>query len=113
VNRIWWVTGILLVGLILGCTGGEEEEPEWRVPSPAPTPTSVKGIGGVKITPTTTKPPTTKPPKTATQPAPPVEDAYYASCAEAIKAGKALIRRGQPGYRLGLDRDNDGIACDK
>ena len=23
------------------------------------------------------------------------------------------IKKGQPGYRPGLDRDNDGIACDK
>ncbi|WCV10803.1 excalibur calcium-binding domain-containing protein [Corynebacterium silvaticum] len=23
------------------------------------------------------------------------------------------MRRGEPGYRSGLDGDNDGIACDK
>ncbi|MFI6938539.1 excalibur calcium-binding domain-containing protein [Streptomyces sp. NPDC050418] len=28
-------------------------------------------------------------------------------------AGAAPIYRGQPGYRSGLDRDGDGIACDR
>ncbi|MFK0252042.1 excalibur calcium-binding domain-containing protein [Streptomyces sp. NPDC090445] len=37
----------------------------------------------------------------------------YKSCAEAKAAGAAPIRRGQPGYSRSLDRDNDGIACDK
>ncbi|MFJ3926704.1 excalibur calcium-binding domain-containing protein [Streptomyces sp. NPDC090022] len=37
----------------------------------------------------------------------------YRNCAEAKAAGAAPIRRGQPGYGKHLDRDNDGIACDK
>jgi hypothetical protein len=37
---------------------------------------------------------------------------YYASCAEARAAGAAPLFRGQPGYRSGLDRDNDGVACE-
>ncbi len=36
----------------------------------------------------------------------------YASCAAVRAAGKAPIRRGQPGYSLRLDRDGDGVACD-
>ncbi|WP_327139984.1 excalibur calcium-binding domain-containing protein [Nocardia sp. NBC_01327] len=39
--------------------------------------------------------------------------AYYSSCAEARRAGVAPLRRGDPGYRPGLDRDGDGIACEK
>ena len=39
--------------------------------------------------------------------------AYYANCTDAKAAGAAPIYSGQPGYRAGLDRDNDGIACDK
>ncbi|WP_308120289.1 excalibur calcium-binding domain-containing protein [Streptomyces bambusae] len=38
---------------------------------------------------------------------------YYRTCADAKAAGAAPIRRGQPGYGKHLDRDNDGIACDK
>jgi Protein of unknown function (DUF1524)/Excalibur calcium-binding domain len=45
--------------------------------------------------------------------APPVTSGvYYANCAAARAAGVAPIHRGQPGYRSGLDRDNDGIACE-
>ncbi|WP_260618175.1 excalibur calcium-binding domain-containing protein [Streptomyces sp. WAC07149] len=38
---------------------------------------------------------------------------YYKNCDAAKAAGAAPIRRGQPGYRDALDRDKDGIACDK
>ncbi len=37
----------------------------------------------------------------------------YANCAEAIADGAAPILRGEPGYRPALDRDNDGVACDR
>ncbi|MGW7348884.1 excalibur calcium-binding domain-containing protein [Streptomyces sp. NPDC054854] len=58
-------------------------------------------------------------------PAPPKEDAegtsgtggggsaYYKNCDAAKAAGAAPIRKGQPGYRSALDKDGDGIACDK
>ena len=36
----------------------------------------------------------------------------YANCAEVRAAGKAPLRRGEPGYAAHLDRDNDGIACE-
>jgi len=39
--------------------------------------------------------------------------AYYKNCTEVKKAGKAPILRGQPGYASHLDRDNDGIGCEK
>ncbi len=39
-------------------------------------------------------------------------DVYYANCTEARAAGAAPIRRGEPGYRPGLDRDDDGVACE-
>ncbi|WP_308117893.1 excalibur calcium-binding domain-containing protein [Streptomyces buecherae] len=38
---------------------------------------------------------------------------YYANCAAVRAAGADPIRQGQPGYRRGLDRDGDGIACDR
>ncbi|WP_084384933.1 excalibur calcium-binding domain-containing protein [Novosphingobium naphthalenivorans] len=37
---------------------------------------------------------------------------YYPNCAAARAAGAAPLRRGDPGYRAGLDRDGDGIACE-
>ena len=39
-------------------------------------------------------------------------DVYYPNCAAARAAGAAPLRRGNPGYRVALDRDNDGIACE-
>ena len=37
---------------------------------------------------------------------------YWRRCDDARAAGTAPIYRGEPGYREGLDRDNDGIACE-
>ncbi|WP_368904895.1 excalibur calcium-binding domain-containing protein [Bacillus wiedmannii] len=37
----------------------------------------------------------------------------YANCTEVRKAGKAPIKQGEPGYSPKLDKDGDGIACDK
>jgi hypothetical protein len=37
---------------------------------------------------------------------------YYANCAAVRAAGKAPLYRGEPGYRAGLDRDDDGVACE-
>ncbi|MTD13797.1 hypothetical protein GIS00_07555 [Nakamurella sp. YIM 132087] len=64
------------------------------------------GSGGVSTgggtTPTTPAAPTT--PSTPT--------VYYASCAEAEIQGSIPIKKGEPGYRKGLDRNNNGIACE-
>lgn len=37
---------------------------------------------------------------------------YVPNCTAARVMGVAPIYRGQPGYRPGLDADNDGIACE-
>jgi len=37
---------------------------------------------------------------------------YYANCTVVREAGKAPIRRGDPGYGPHLDRDGDGVACE-
>lgn len=37
---------------------------------------------------------------------------YFANCTEARAAGAAPINVGEPGYRTGLDRDKDGVACE-
>ncbi|WP_082945786.1 excalibur calcium-binding domain-containing protein [Mycobacterium sp. E1747] len=54
-------------------------------------------------------------PSTTTSPSPaPTTGAsvYYPNCKAACADGVAPIYRGQPGYRAGLDRDGDGIACE-
>ncbi|MFF0828723.1 MBL fold metallo-hydrolase [Brevibacillus sp. NPDC003359] len=42
-----------------------------------------------------------------------VDSVYYKNCSEAKAAGAAPLHKGDPGYRSGLDRDNDGVACEK
>ncbi|MCW2598460.1 MAG: endonuclease [Frankiales bacterium] len=42
----------------------------------------------------------------------PAASVRYANCSAARAAGAAPIHEGQPGYRSGLDRDHDGIACE-
>lgn len=37
----------------------------------------------------------------------------FKNCAEARAAGAAPVRRGEPGYGPHLDRDNDGIGCER
>ncbi|XDK87418.1 excalibur calcium-binding domain-containing protein (plasmid) [Rhodococcus opacus] len=54
--------------------------------------------------------PTTPP---AALPPVPKSTVSYGSCDEARAAGAAPIYKGEPGYSTKLDRDKDGIACDK
>jgi titin len=37
---------------------------------------------------------------------------YFANCTAVQQAGAAPLLRTQPGYRTGLDRDRDGVACE-
>jgi hypothetical protein len=80
---------------------------------PAPTTTSRALV--------TSKPPAPKPPapKTTVSPVPIVAppppepvDVYYSNCSAARAAGAAPLHVGEPGYRSGLDRDHDGVACE-
>ncbi|WP_282202078.1 excalibur calcium-binding domain-containing protein [Kitasatospora fiedleri] len=81
------------------------------VPTPTPTPTPE--------TPTPTPPPIVAPQPQPEEPTPEPEHtteqaaAYYKNCTEAKAAGAAPLHRGDPGYRSALDRDGDGIACEK
>lgn len=59
---------------------------------------------------------TTRPPVRTSAPPPAprtTEEATvtYKNCAAVQAAGKAPIRRGQPGYASHLDRDGDGVGC--
>jgi excalibur calcium-binding domain-containing protein len=37
---------------------------------------------------------------------------YYSGCNEVRAAGKAPLHSGDPGYRVEMDGDGDGIACE-
>ncbi|WP_345611416.1 excalibur calcium-binding domain-containing protein [Pseudonocardia adelaidensis] len=64
--------------------------------------------------------PAPRPQAVVQQPAPrsepvreePSSAAYFKNCAAARAAGAAPLHRGDPGYRAGLDRDDDGVACE-
>lgn len=59
------------------------------------------------------EPPRRDPPaRERAAPARPVQEVYFANCTAARAAGRQNIRRGEPGYRPPLDRDNDGVACE-
>ncbi|WP_288813398.1 excalibur calcium-binding domain-containing protein [uncultured Corynebacterium sp.] len=46
-------------------------------------------------------------------PAPAAPDMKFSSCKEALAAGYSHMTTGSPGYSTNLDRDGDGVACDK
>ena len=54
-----------------------------------------------------------KPHQATPTPIPAPADLHFHNCKEARAAGYSHIRRGEPGYSPHLDRDGDGIACDK
>lgn len=53
-------------------------------------------------------------PAPAPKPAPaPAPAQYFSNCSEAKRAGAAPLYAGSPGYSSDLDRDGDGVACEK
>ena len=78
---------------------------------PQPAPRQVSPI------PAAPQPAPTTPPRPRPRPATPTPDPsaelHFSSCKEARAAGYSHMRRGEPGYSPHLDRDGDGIACDK
>lgn len=38
---------------------------------------------------------------------------YYKDCDAARSASAAPLKAGDPGYRSGLDRNRDGVACEE
>jgi outer membrane biosynthesis protein TonB len=83
-------------------------------PSPSPTKAAathgpvVARIRKVPVPVVTKRAPAPAPAKTTAH-APSV---YYKNCAAAKAAGVAPLHLGEPGYRSGLDRDGDGVACE-
>ena len=47
------------------------------------------------------------------QPVTAEENIHFSSCKEAWENGYSDIHRGEPGYSSKLDRDGDGIACER
>ncbi|MFG1644339.1 thermonuclease family protein [Amycolatopsis sp. NPDC049252] len=80
------------------------------VPAPTPTPTPQPPAPATKAAPPKPAPV----PTTEEAPAPEQDSAaYYKNCTAAKAAGAAPLYRGEPGYRAALDRDGDGVACER
>ena len=73
--------------------------------------------GGLDVKPAPVVAPPVAPqpqPQPKPQPAPPAPaPVSYANCTAVKAAGAAPLYRGQPGYSSSLDRDGDGVACEK
>jgi micrococcal nuclease len=74
-----------------------------------PTPSPIPSFKNAK----TPAPATIKPAEAPLAPSAPKSEVYYKNCTEAKAAGVYNIQKGEPGYRAALDRDNDGVACEK
>ena len=57
--------------------------------------------------------PTASPRPRPATPAPAPAGLHFSNCKEACAAGYSHMHRGEPGYSPHLDRDGDGIACDR
>jgi Excalibur calcium-binding domain len=105
-RRKWpWVVLGVVVLFIIGVANSPSPPSSTTVPVPTPQQTAQA-----------VDPPA--PPPVAPQPAAPQRNndsdggaVYYKNCNAARAAGAAPIKRGDPGYRPALDRDNDGTAC--
>ncbi|MGW4893903.1 excalibur calcium-binding domain-containing protein [Kitasatospora sp. NPDC004240] len=84
--------------------------PESPVPTPTPTTPPVVETQAPVVVPTT-KPVVPEPERTSAPSAP--ASVYFKNCDEAKAAGAAPLHRGDPGYRSALDRDGDGVACER
>ncbi|WP_226758822.1 excalibur calcium-binding domain-containing protein [Arthrobacter sp. SO3] len=91
-------------------------------PTPTPTPTTAEPAPVVAApAPYVAPAPAAVPaPYVAPAPAPapyvapaPAPAAFYANCTAVKAAGAAPIYAGQPGYSRSLDRDGDGVGCEK
>ncbi|MEZ5150268.1 excalibur calcium-binding domain-containing protein [Rhodococcus zopfii] len=74
-------------------------------PAPAPAPPAP---------PVLPAPPAPPAPQAPAEPSPrPAPSTGYQNCTEAWNAGVAPLYRGEAGYAPKLDRDSDGVACEK
>jgi hypothetical protein len=88
-----------------------EPAPVAVVPAPAPAPYVAPAPAPAPYVPPAPAPYVAPVPAPYVPPAP--APAHYANCAAVKAAGAAPIRAGQPGYSRSLDRDGDGIGCEK
>lgn len=99
------IIGIIALLLALGaCT---------ITPAPAPAPTPESEAAPAPAPAPESESQSEENSEEAEAPADDSSSVYYSNCTEAWNAGAAPIYRGEPGYRIDLDRDKDGVACER
>nr|WP_142062839.1 DUF1524 domain-containing protein [Pseudarthrobacter sp. B4EP4b] len=112
-----WVTQAehdAMANILAACTGQLAPTEQQAVAAPAP-PASAPPVSAAEPAPVVAAPaPVAVVPAPAAPAAvvPAPAAVFYANCAAAKASGAAPILTGQPGYRAGLDRDLDGVACE-
>ena len=125
------IAGLVLLLILLGNCGGNDDNRSTSATStetvtvtrtPAPSTVTVTETVSAQPPPPALVPQEPEPSLDTTTPyaPPPIVPlvpqapvgAYYANCAAARAAGAAPLYAGEPGYRSGLDRDGDGVACE-
>ena len=86
--------------------------PTTKSPTTTPPPATAS-TNPTTSTPTTSTPTTSTPSTPSTPSTTPTDTPTYKDCAEVRAAGKAPLYRGDPGYTPELDRNGDGIACER
>ncbi|MHA7297653.1 GmrSD restriction endonuclease domain-containing protein [Pseudarthrobacter sp. MDT3-1] len=115
-----WVTQAehdAMARILADCSGQlaptNEQAPVAAVPAPAPAPAAAPVAPAPVPVVVVPAPAPVAPAPVVPAPAPVAPAAvYYANCTAAKAAGAAPIYAGQAGYRAGLDRDSDGVACE-
>jgi hypothetical protein len=109
------VVGLLVViAWVIGGTRARTPTagPTMATGTPTVAATSVAAPPTPEPTSETTAPPTRSARKSTAAPTRSNPAVYYRSCEAAQAAGVAPLRTGDPGYRIGLDPDGDGVACE-
>jgi hypothetical protein len=110
-----WVTQAehdAMANILAGCSG-QPAPTNQQAPAAASSPAPAAEPAPVVAAPAPAAPaPAAAAPAVPAPAAPAPSAVFYANCAAAKAAGAAPILTGQAGYRAGLDRDLDGIACE-
>ncbi|GAA3010944.1 excalibur calcium-binding domain-containing protein [Actinokineospora diospyrosa] len=83
-------------------------QPTTTTATTATTTTEAPPVTAAPAPPPVADPPPAEPEATEQAPA----NVYYKNCDAARAAGAAPIHVGEPGYRIALDRNKDGVACE-
>ncbi|WP_258061872.1 GmrSD restriction endonuclease domain-containing protein [Arthrobacter sp. ZGTC412] len=115
-----WITQaehVAMASILANCSG-QPAPTNQQAPASAPAAEPAPPVAAPAPAPAAAAPAPVPVPPAPVAPAPVVPvpaapaAAYYANCAAARAAGAAPLFAGQAGYRSGMDRDSDGVACE-